>query len=434
MLTPTEAIAKIEQTLQLLIEGNNIMRHRLRVSAATYGPIGALLTVSDELILTRATELHEVTAWLQMQLNQYTESKKKRKLLVRSIEIRIGSRAFTRGFPSIDGDLVAPDRLCYDADDVTWEKGNLVREQYWSAFRDLLLIGSNAVAEKPVIKVRTIRQRRTQPIQQARENDAAHAGIKDEAVHGTPATETSRAKASIPSGHQLRASASSFSIETKKVGDIINTVSVTSAAVKDVSNLERDDISSFAAVFQKLGTSDVEEKTTGSEGQATWSNPLPSFGKSLLDACKIGNGTYNNDLWSYKQTPTQNYSIREGSSRENGLFKANTLNALNPQSQSLVAGIYTSNEVSIQGIGYASDIKDEARIANINSDLSEEQAVSKDARIAQYWEQLEAAIGFESDDDDLFLPDKSQSKAEQKLFLGNDSAHKLPHARPLQLI
>ncbi|RFU32169.1 hypothetical protein B7463_g4182, partial [Scytalidium lignicola] len=403
-----EAIAKIRMTIQVLVQGNSFIRPQLQVSAATYGPVGALLTVSDVLRLTRATQLGQVTAWLQTQLDHYTESKNKRKLLVKSIEIRIGSRAFTRGFPSIDGDLVAPDKLLYDADDVRWDCSNVLRVQYWNAFRDLLLIGANAVAEKPVIKVRTIRQRRVQfstgSIQQP---EGSKTEQQAEAPNITPAMNAGKTKSNTTGGYQLRGSAPDFSI--RKEPD---------QSIKAPNNTKLDDATSIESLLHKLGVGDGKKNGAATDPRIKpgWDNPLPRFGQSLRNITDSANGMGANNMYSIWSNPREDGLMHQTSSQTQPPISSGPLPSLGPQAQGFNEAVDIDN---FSNRSFANvDIRGDAEASNGNTNWIEESGGDKAEKIAQYWEQLEAAIGFSSEDDEMFFPDpspKPKSKSKEVL-------------------
>ncbi|KAH8808147.1 hypothetical protein F5884DRAFT_857691 [Xylogone sp. PMI_703] len=402
-LSVTEAISKIHMTIRVLVEENNLLRPLLQVSAATYGPVGALLTVSDGLWLKRPMQLAQVTGWLQAQLDNYTESKNKRKLLVKSIEIRIGSKSYTHGFPSIDGDLVAPDRLLYDADDVRWDSSNVLREQYWTAFMDLLLIGSNVVPDRPVIKVRTIRQRRTQisatSAPRLEESQIEHAD-RHGALSMTPAMSTSNLRPNVTSASQLRGSAPDFN--TKKEPD---------AGTRGPSNTDSEDTTAIERILEKLGVSDSKKtKAVYDPTKAPgWSNPLPKFGLPLHILSKKGTGSSGkNNIWRYQQCQDGSSSHRLSNQTDTS-FEPEVRHALESQTEDFDEGTGTyniNNSTGARGGSEASNVEDKEAKA-----LEDAKA----ARIAQYWEGLEKVIGFESDDDETFFPypdPKSKEKSQ----------------------
>ncbi|KAF4633948.1 hypothetical protein G7Y89_g4171 [Cudoniella acicularis] len=118
----------------------------------------------DDFILDSSYTLQKLILHIQSIIDAKTVQKGEESLLVKSVEVRMGSSnyVFLKEFPSIAGVLAGGGILVGNAEKeaeyVVWgdEKGMVVA--YWEAFRETLMKGFLFKSDKPILKVRTVKR------------------------------------------------------------------------------------------------------------------------------------------------------------------------------------------------------------------------------------------------------------------------------------
>lgn len=137
----------------------NLPMQSIGTSIVLYDKNGAVLKVSDGLLLKSDVSLCYLITWLQIFTDNFLVSDRYgEELLVKGVEIRFLMKHTHKTYPELQG------TLCYSDVDptavvgVSWPCDNSILEQYWEAYRNLMQVGIDDHIRFPMLKIKTVKR------------------------------------------------------------------------------------------------------------------------------------------------------------------------------------------------------------------------------------------------------------------------------------
>jgi hypothetical protein len=166
-----QAIDVIDKTISSIDLAVNEKLPNRPVSVVLYDPVGSSLTVDEGMLLVPHLTLISIVIDLQKRLDDCNLRENREKMLVKVVEIRIGTKDVTKGYPGINGQVMFNSKWClHKSKDelekekgkvgewILWKTGGSEMERYWAVYRDMLLLGGDNKVGKPILKVRTVKR------------------------------------------------------------------------------------------------------------------------------------------------------------------------------------------------------------------------------------------------------------------------------------
>ena len=168
-----QAIELIHKTIQQISSIDPAAKEKFPcrpVSIVLYDPVGSSMTVDESMQLEPELTLMNLVVGLQSRLDFQIQGRGGDALLVKAIEIRVGTKDVTKGYPGINGEVIYNSMLSVGksreeqekemgkvGEWILWTVGGSDMEHYWIAFRNMLQLGGDMVG-KPILKVRTVKK------------------------------------------------------------------------------------------------------------------------------------------------------------------------------------------------------------------------------------------------------------------------------------